>query len=1606
MSVDSSNIAKNDIWHIKIRPYDGIDYGNWVVLDENITIRNTPPEALNVKILEESPVPNNSDLHVSYTYFDYDSDSQDTNLRQIYWYRLAQNGTEFILQTLLNDSMVVGNGNTSTFDYWIFKLYISDGENLSEEYTSASISINSIANTPPEARFLNMTPLIATTLSDIILNWTFYDEDGDNESGSMYYWYINGIHVSSYDGFQTIPSSATTKGDEIHVKVKPRDGKDFGTITSVSTNITITNTPPTVSNLVITPNNPITSNNLQLSYEWYDIDEIDEDTGTSTIWYLNGELQGDLNNSYVVVYSLTAKGQIWHCKVKPSDGTDFGDWVGLLNNITIRNSAPSASNLKITPNSPNTTSSLSVSFTFYDPDFDTEQNSYIIWYRNGLLMDNFTNSTFIPSINTSKGENWYYTIRPSDGESYGNLKTSPTITILNSAPTISDLEINPFLAQTQDILTINYTFNDIDNDMESGTEYIWYKNGILQGNLNDSPSISSGYTLKGQIWHCKVRPSDGQEFGPWINLSLNVTILNTRPSIDLVELFPFGEVYTTSSLTANFEASDINGDPIIDNYILWYKNGVLIPELENFTSVSSSYTYKGDNWNYTLQVFDGEDWSLPASPSEEIIILNSKPTISNVKLIGGFTTLQNITISYNFIDLDGDTESLTNSIINWRIFRQSGPIPGFIEGVPNVKSLDSSWIVAGDFIWVLITPSDGELAGSQVDSSDYPEGLRSVGNSAPFISGIPLILDQDGTEHFAVNSSLNAKYIAVDPDSNESKEIYDIEVDENGLVIGAEYHWYKNGVLNSTFVGSMVSSQYLISGDTWTLSVRPKDRYGDFGPWINSSTITIGNSRIAITDIWFTNLDDGKFLMNETFSNITLALSWDYFDADGDNQIDFEIHWYLDNGSGYFIIKPEFENETVINTALIQKGQIWYATIRSTDGIQWSSYANSSYLQIINSPPLISQIVYNFPSETLSNVLPSTRTNEFYVVDEDINISYIYYDYDFDESHTRIQWFKQLLNGSWVEIQLFENQTYIDQENTQAGEVWYAKITPSDGIDIGDPRNSSKISILSRPMIQNINYQPDTTMDVRYNLTVEVSDISSQDSIKVDFELIFPNNSSITLHGTALNKDHWNVTVDLLEYIDETISVKIKAFSEFNADGAIFKIFKFSTFNFTAVDESPPRLLDIELKKNNIKNPTSLTIFVQLEEYVSGITEVILYYYVTDSSTFPIGGGVGSTISEEYQIEMTAYNESGGIWWFWVSIPYNFGPDVEFHCAISAKDGLGNYKAIVGGDDYVERLVNPLTSNLDWTIIIITVIIILVLFLFSASSIILVKRYREKEKSKISSLEEKLAFLSDIYVIIVSTAAGVPIWTITSVFYQLDSSLSGSLSGISSGIDSFLDSFQADFMAQIRTEYSLQKDHPDFEKFFKVSVVEQEQVKIMILGSISYRIFVFLKEKPSNFLRETFLLTIKDMQAKLPIHDLGVINEEILAPNIQRIINRHLPIDLLKPFKINYGRITYFDNMLKKNIKESPISRNALNVLKLLAVAVSISSTQKKKKKTLLNIYDTKIANQTQRFSGNLLFLDALNMLQKLEGINLGDIYEAFWMGIDENVKILVPIPE
>ncbi|MHA2293997.1 MAG: hypothetical protein ACXACK_17700 [Candidatus Hodarchaeales archaeon] len=1078
LTVGAGNTSKADEWHFKVHPYDGIDFGGWVSSSTNVSIGNTPPEVSNVQINETSPVPLGDDLHVLYSYTDYDSDGQINGSREIRWYKT--NGTGTYLIKALNDSMDVNFGNTTTGDIWYFTIQVSDGTNLSSLGTSASVSIDVAANQLPSASNLNISISNPVTTDYLYINWTFSDPDaGDTEeSGSMYYWYRNGVYMSQYDGLQNLSAAATQKGDEWHVKVKPRDGKDFGSIVGVPTNVTIGNIAPTASSLLISPSSPKTGNDLTASYTFSDIDS-DSESGSEISWYKNGVLQGALNESLTVQAGNTTKNDIWHFKVRPNDGTAFGSWVGSSTNVTIGNTAPSVGNLAITPGGAKTADEINATYDFSDVDgSDSESGSSIRWFRNSIEVPSFENSTQIPSANTSKGQTWYFVIIPSDGSDFGSEKTSAAILILNTAPSASDLAITPSTPNATSSLSASYAWADPDNatDSDSGSLITWYKNAQLQGALNNSLTVASSYLSKGEEWHFKVRPKDGSEYGAWVSSPTNVTVINSAPTVSGLAISPV-DSKTTNDLTASYTFSDVDSDSESGSEIIWYKNGTLQGALNDSLTVQAGNTTKNNIWHFKVRPNDGTVFGSWVGSSANVTIGNTAPSVGNLAITpGDAKTADDINATYDFSDVDG-SDSESGSSIRW--FRNSVEVPSF-ENDTTIPSANTS---KGQTWYYVIIPSDGSDFGDEKTSAAI-----LILNTAPSANNLAITPSNPNT-----TSSLSASYAWTDPDNATDS-------DSGSLII-----WYKDGQLQGALNNSLtVASSYLFKGEEWHLKVRPKDG-SEYGAWVSSpSNVTVINSAPSVSGLLLLPI-------NSTTTN-DLTASYSFSDIDSDLESGSEIIWYR-NGA----LQGALNGSLIVQAGNTSKGEEWHFKVHPNDGTDFGVWMGSlSNLTIRNTAPIATN-------------LQITPTNA--VTSNDLTLNYNWTDVDSVDSDigSQIEWYK---NGQLQGI--YTNSITVPASATTKGENWYFTIAPSDGTTFGNNKTSSLLTIGNTPpSVTNLTFSPTVPkagddLKITYDWVDVDNDIESGTQFRWYQDNILQsayNNSDTIPGGLIIKGDNWKVSI-------------------------------------------------------------------------------------------------------------------------------------------------------------------------------------------------------------------------------------------------------------------------------------------------------------------------------------------------------------------------------------------------------------------------------------------------------------------------------------------------
>jgi hypothetical protein len=634
-----------------------------------------------------------------------------------------------MLQGNLNDSLLVDSGLTTKGESWYFTVEPSDGTTFGNLQISETVAIE---NSAPNATDLQITPGTPVTADTLTANYTFVDNDTDTEIGTLIIWYKNGVLQGGLNDSTEVSASYTTKNDEWHFKIRPSDGTDYGLWISCPTNVTIGNTGPSVSNANINPASPKTGDDLTATYDFADPDS-DAESGSEISWYKDGVLEGALNDSFTIQAGNTSKTEEWHYKMRPKDGTTFGLWVGSTN-VTITNTVPTASTLDISPSNPATHQNLTASYLFSDADGDGDSGSKIRWYRNGMLQGNLNDSLLVNSSLTTKGESWYFTVEPNDGTSFGSLQQASAVTIENSAPDATNLQITPESPVTADTLTANYTFVDNDTDTEIGTLIIWYKNGVLQGGLNNSKSVSASYTTKTEIWHFKVRPFDGTDYGLWISCPTNITIGNSPPTATTLQITPINPI-TSNDLIASYNWADNDtGDLNSGTEICWYLNGVLQISLNDTLTVGAGNTSKAEEWHFKVHPYDGIDFGGWVSSSTNVSIGNTPPEVSNVQIneTSPVPLGNDLHVLYSYTDYDFDGQNNNSREIRW--YKTNGTGTYLMSELNESMDVNFGNTTTGDIWYFTIRVSDGTNLSSLGTSASV--SIAVAANQLPSASNL------------------------------------------------------------------------------------------------------------------------------------------------------------------------------------------------------------------------------------------------------------------------------------------------------------------------------------------------------------------------------------------------------------------------------------------------------------------------------------------------------------------------------------------------------------------------------------------------------------------------------------------------------------------------------------------------------------------------------------------------------------------------------------------------------------------------------------------------------------------------------------------------------
>jgi hypothetical protein len=747
-------------------------------------------------------------------------------------------------------------------------------------------------------------PAAPTTVDDLLA------QVSNPVDGATYTWAwtVNGAAQTDLRA-ETVPAARTARGDVWCANVVVAKGAL--TAGPVSSCATIVNSPP-VATVDLTPDAPTSGDNLVAIPSSTDADGDVVSYTYAWTYKLDGVTVPITLNDTTVIASSLEKGQEWTVTIVPNDG--FDDGAPATDTVTILNSAPVVpeGGATISPTDPTTNSTLTANVSATDPDGDNGLRYTYAWYVNDPTTPLVgSTQTTLNGAKFDKGDEVWFTVIVTDGETPSVAFESEHVIILDTAPSIDSVEMTPNVAQRATVFTCTPSgWLDIDGDLE-GYHYAWTVDGAVVA--GQTASTFGGGFVKGQTVGCIAVPFDGELEGT--SQSSNTVIIgNTPPVIDSATLSSLAPgLADTISVRLN-NPHDADGDAPITYTYQWYVRGTPVPAPEGNGATLAGVFAPGDRVLVQVTPSDGFDLG-PATTSNTAVVGNHKPTADSLVLTPlPFRTDDTITATATGSDVDGHTVTFS---YRWRV--NDVPVQ---TGLSN--RLDGSWFVKGDRVEVNATPNDGYENGLPRTAGPYV-----VANTPPVLGAVSL-----GPNNATEVSTLTCAPSAF-TDADNDTPVY-------------TYAWKVNDTTVPGTASTLTGASFG-RGDQVRCTVTPSDGTAT-GPAVSSGLVSIANSKPTLASV---TLSPASPRTGDTITFTPVGAA----DVDGDT-VTFLTDWLV---AGVLVAQGPSLPSTKYGV-----GQTVQARVSPTDGSLTGTAVLSNEVVVGNTAPVIT-------SFTVSPTNPSTQ---------------------------------------------------------------------------------------------------------------------------------------------------------------------------------------------------------------------------------------------------------------------------------------------------------------------------------------------------------------------------------------------------------------------------------------------------------------------------------------------------------------------------------------------------------------------------------------------------------------------------------------------------------
>jgi len=367
----------------------------------------------------------------------------------------------------------------------------------------------------------------------------------------------------------------------------------------------------------------------------------------------------------------------------------------------------------------------------------------------------------------------HYTVNGSflmpDGDYFGLIKASFQLDDGFSSSTVFNTDINilavndpPVIVKQDSTISVNegssiviepvfYTIVDIDSEAPfeikilslSGENYTFSGDTLFPGS-----SFFGELTVP-------IKPDDGQEegLGAVFLSKVQVIEVNDPPQVTSVAIAP-SIISATDTLSLSYDVSDPEGSPDTTVYISWYKNDVLVTEMNQSRKILPTMLFCDDSWFAKVYASDGVVSSDTVSSNLVTICkINTPPSWQDVPLIELTLLEDSEPVLFSMAGFITDEEQALSQLT-----LESDSVD--VSGLIGASFVDGHFLSLSTLVENYFTPADSVIHIS-VWADDGYNGFDTTRlnitidpvNDVPEITGIPSpVVLKDSLYVFNINS--------------------------------------------------------------------------------------------------------------------------------------------------------------------------------------------------------------------------------------------------------------------------------------------------------------------------------------------------------------------------------------------------------------------------------------------------------------------------------------------------------------------------------------------------------------------------------------------------------------------------------------------------------------------------------------------------------------------------------------------------------------------------------------------------------------------------------------------------------------------------------------